>query len=510
MITIIDFGSQTCHLIGRRLTELGVRSRIMNPEDAIASIQEEKPNGIIFSGGPASVYDEGAPTIDPKIFSFGIPILGICYGWQLTAHLLGGTVKRGHREYGPTKAAVASKSALFKNVEARELTVWMSHGDEVVELPVGFDYHVSTPTVKAVAVGDFERKIFGVQFHPEVEHTEEGTRILQNFVESVCHETIQKRHIDVDDVIAAVKKIADTKGPMCRAIAAVSGGVDSTVAAAVAAKALGNRFTPVYCDNGLMRVGTTDEVRTIFESILHVSPIIVDCRDRFLKALAGVTDPEKKRVTIGNLYIKIFEEVAGTLDHIDFLVQGTIYSDVIESKGTKNAEKIKSHHNVGGLPAMMKLDLLEPLRGYYKDEVRELGKQLGLPESALMKQPFPGPGQAIRIIGEVTRERLERQQLADSIVLDVIQKEGWYGKVFQSFPIMTGLKTTAVKGDGRVYGELVGLRIYDSSDIMTAGWTRLPYDVLQKISSRIVNEVPDVSRVVYDITTKPPATMEWE
>lgn len=510
MIYIVDFGSQTCHLIARRLRDFSVETNIIDPKDVLSAIKNQRPSGIILSGGPSSVYDKGAPSVNPKIFSLGIPILGICYGWQLTAHLLDGKVKKGHREYGPTNVTLTSHQALFKEVKAKELTVWMSHGDEVTKLPTGFEYHVSTPSVKAAGVGDFERKIFGVQFHPEVEHTQEGKRILRNFAESICGEPVRLRQIRVEDVISGVKKIIAERGKECRAVAAVSGGVDSTVASAIVAKAMGKRFTPVYCDNGLMRKGTKEEVRMVFKTILHVEPVIIDCEDRFLKALKGVTDPEKKRIAIGNLYIKIFEEVAKKLGNIDFLVQGTIYSDVIESKGTKNAEKIKSHHNVGGLPEIMQLDLLEPLRNFYKDEVRELGRQLGLPHSVLTKQPFPGPGQAIRIIGEVTKERLEKQHMADAIVMEVIKEEGWYERIFQSFSIMTGLRMTAVKGDGRVYGELVGVRIYDSSDIMTAGWTRLPYEILQKISTRIVNEVPDVSRVVYDITTKPPATMEWE
>ncbi len=510
MIAIVDFGSQTAHLIGRRIRDFGVEVKIVDPNDALSFVKKNNPAGIILSGGPASVYEKGAPTLDPKIYSLGIPILGICYGWQLTAQLLGGKVIRGHREYGPTKAAIKSKSALFRNVKAKELTVWMSHGDEVTELPVGFDYHVSTPTVKAAGVGDFERKIFGVQFHPEVEHTQEGKRILQNFVEDVCGQHVQERKIDVNDVVASVKQIIDQQGKQARAIAAVSGGVDSTVACAIVAKAISKRFIPVFCDNGLMRLGTAEEVRYIFHDLLHIDPIILDCKKDFLKALKGVTDPEKKRIAIGNLYIKLFEKVAKKEKNITFLVQGTIYSDVIESKGTKNASKIKSHHNVGGLPEKMKLDLLEPIRNFYKDEVRELGRQLGLPSSVFNKQPFPGPGQAIRILGEVTEERLAKQQQADQIVLQVLKEEGWYDRIFQSFPIMTGVNTTAVKGDGRVYGELVGLRVYDSSDIMTAGWTHLPYEVLQKIATRIVNEVPNVSRVVYDITTKPPATMEWE
>ncbi len=510
MIVVVDFGSQTAHLIARRIRDFGIEVEIVDPDEAHDMVKQDAPAGIIFSGGPDFVNQAGSPTITKRIFSLGIPILGICYGWQLTAHLLGGKVVSGHREYGPTKVSIHKKSPLFKNIKAKILDVWMSHGDEVVQLPVGFDYHVSTPKVKAAAVGDFERKIFGVQFHPEVEHTQEGKRILRNFVEAVCGLMVVDRRLDVNTVIAGVRETVNATGKNTRVIAAVSGGVDSTVASAVVAKAIGKRFVPVFCDNGLMRNGTANEVKYVFRRLLKVKPVILDCKKEFMRALKGVIDPEAKRIMIGKLYIKLFEKVARKEKNIRFLVQGTIYSDVIESKGSKNAHKIKSHHNVGGLPQKMRYDLLEPLRNFYKDEVRELGKQLGLPEVVLQQQPFPGPGQAIRILGEVTRERLEKQQQADQIVLEVIKETGWYTHVFQSFPIMTGMMSTAVKGDGRLYGEVVGLRVYDSSDIMTAGWAHLPYEVLQKISSRIVNEVPGISRVVYDITTKPPATMEWE
>jgi len=510
MIYIIDFGSQTCHLIERRLRDFCIETCIVDPEDAIGLIHTKKPTGIILSGGPSSVYDAGAPMIDPSLFSLGIPILGICYGWQLTAKVLGGDVAQGQKEYGPTRITSLHPHPFFPKSAGKSMTVWMSHGDEVKHLPKGFTIIASTPKVPAAMVVDEIRRIYGVQFHPEVTHTEHGGEILKYFVGAVCGEKIGTRKIRVTDVITAVKRIVDEKGENSRAIGAVSGGVDSTVAGAIVASALGKRFIPVYCDNGLMRTGTREEVNMIFGKLLHITPTIIDCKNRFLHSLRGITNPEEKRKAIGKTYIDVFEEVARSVKPIDFLVQGTIYSDVIESKGTKHADHIKSHHNVGGLPKDMMLDLLEPLRQFYKDEVRELGRQLGLPESVFMKQPFPGPGAAIRIIGEVTDERLVKQQQADGIVLSVLRETGWYEKVFQSFPILTGLNTTAVKGDGRVYGELVGIRIYDSSDVMTAGWTHLPYDVLQTISSRIVNEVAGISRVCYDITTKPPATMEWE
>lgn len=510
MITIVDFGSQTTHLIGRRLRDLGIKVQILETNRAYQTVKRLKPAGIILSGGPASVFDSKAPTINPKIFDLKIPILGICYGWQLTAQLLKGRVKSKNKEYGPTKVEIKRASPLFANVKAKRLNVWMSHGDEVIKLPVGFDYHVSTSKVKAAGVGNFERKIFGVQFHPEVEHTQEGKRILQNFAERICGLKTIKRRLDVTEVINQVRQKVNKVDKNARVIAAISGGMDSTVAASIVAAAIGRRFVPVYCDNGLMRLGTRAEVEQIFGKHLDVQPKIIRCKTQFLKVLKKVTDPEKKRLIIGNLYIKLFEKAAKEESNIRFLMQGTIYSDVIESQGSRHASKIKSHHNVGGLPKKLGLKLLEPVRNFYKDEVRQLGRQLGLPEVVLNKQPFPGPGQAIRILGEVTASRLQKQQQADQIVIEVLKKTGWYEKVFQSFPVLTGAYSTAVKGDGREFAEVVALRVYDSSDIMTAGWTHLPYEVLQMISTRIVNEVPNVSRVVYDITTKPPATMEWE
>jgi GMP synthase (glutamine-hydrolysing) len=507
MITLIDFGSQTAHLIKRRVADLGVEIEIVEPENALTFIKQNSVTGLILSGGPASVYADGAPDIDPAIFKQNLPILGICYGWQITAHKLGGQVKQGDKEYGPANMKLKSNSPLFKNLP-NQLKVWMSHGDRVTQLPAGFNYLGETEDLQAAAVANDNKKIYGLQFHPEVQHTAQGTEILQNFVETICGLKISPKKIELNQVVADLsQELKSSKGTI---IAAVSGGVDSTVASALVAKAAVNRFVPIYCDNGLMRAGTREAVEKIFKDNLNVDPIIVDCKQEFLDALQGECDPEKKRKIIGNLYIKIFEREAKKLDDVEFLVQGTIYSDVIESQGSKNASKIKSHHNVGGLPEKMQLKLVEPVRNFYKDEVIELGRQLGLPSEVVNRQPFPGPGHAIRILGEVTAKRLAKQHQADKIVIEVLKETGWFEKVFQSFPIMTGVMTTAVKGDARAYAELVGLRVYNSKDIMTAGWTRLPYDILQKISSRIVNEVPDVSRVAYDITTKPPATMEWE
>ncbi len=507
MIVIIDFGSQTTHLIHRRIKNFGINSIVVEPENFTL---DNYPNlsGLILSGGPASVYSENNPDINLDFKDIDVPILGICYGWQLIAKKMDGKVVKENSEYGPAQLQILKKSSLFSNVPEQKFTVWMSHGDLVKKLPAGFEYLAKTDDIQAAAVVNKKHNIYGVQFHPEVQHTEHSLTIIEAFLAKICHLKLSAPKINVDDVIASAKKeLAQSTGKI---IAAVSGGVDSTVAAAIIAKAVGKRLVPIYCDNGLMRIGTKDQIQQIFHDHLDINPVIIDCKKQFLQALKGVSDPEKKRVIIGNLYIDIFEQEAKKLESVEFLMQGTIYSDVVESKGSKHASKIKSHHNVGGLPEQMSLKLIEPLRNFYKDEVKELGKQLNLPTAVINRQPFPGPGHAIRILGEVTAERLAKQQQADQIVIEVLKETNHFTKVFQSFPVMTGAKTTAVKGDGRAYAELVGLRIYDSKDIMTAGWSHLPYSVLQKISTRIVNEVPDVSRVAYDITTKPPATMEWE
>ncbi len=506
MILIIDFGSQTTHLIKRRVTDLGVQALIINEEDLEQYL--DNSSGIILSGGPASVYSENSPTLHYPLEKIKVPVLGICYGWQLIAKLLGGKVEPGNKEYGPTTLHLTHQSPLTTGIKQKSLKVWMSHGDTVSKLPKDFVQAGHTDNIQHALAINSKQKIFGLQFHPEVEHTDQGTVILKNFLKNICKLTLNPKVLNVEDVVNKTKEqLSNTKGTI---IAAISGGVDSTVATAITAKAVGKRVVPIYCNNGLMRLGTKEQVLKIFQDQLGIEPIIVECQDRFLKKLKGITSPEKKRQVIGKLYIDIFEEEANKLKNVEFLIQGTIYSDVIESKGTRHADKIKSHHNVGGLPDKMNLKLVEPLHKFYKDEVRELGKQLGLPNDVVNCQPFPGPGHAIRILGEVTKQRLTKQQQADKIVVEVLKETGWFDKVFQCFPIMTGVKTTSAKGDGRVYAELVGLRIYDSSDIMTAGWSRLPYEVLQRLSSRIVNEVPDVSRVAYDITTKPPATMEWE
>ncbi len=512
MIIIVDFGSQTTHLIARRLKEIGVQTLIINPDSALEEIKKGKPQGIILSGGPASVYEKGAPTIDKDIFNLGIPILGICYGLQLTAHLLGGKVIAGKKEYGPATLKIKDERLKMKNKLPQQFTVWMSHGDEVIKLPKGFKTIGSSDGVPFAFVENKDKKIYGLQFHPEVEHTEFGSQILRNFVD-ICD---LKSGLTVEDKfkIQNLKfKIREVVGEKNYVIGAVSGGVDSTVAATLTAKAIGKRFIPVFVDNGLMRKGTEDHVMKIFKKI-GIKPVVVSVVGETLARLKKITDSEKKRKIIGNFYIEIFEKEMKKLRAqklpVKFLLQGTIYSDVIESQGTQHSAKIKSHHNVGGLPKKMKLKLLEPMRDFYKDEVREIGRKLGLPEEFVNKQPFPGPGYAVRIRGEVTRQRLEMEKKADEIVLSELEKAGILDQVFLSFPVMTNAYSTAVKGDGRHFGEVVALRIVESKDIMTSTWARLPYEILQKISSRIVNEVSGVSRVVYDITTKPPATMEWE
>ncbi len=505
MILIIDFGSQTTHLIGRRLSDMGVSIQITTPEEAMDSVKKYEPKGIILSGGPSSVYEKGAPTLPKSFFSLGVPMLGICYGWQLIAHLLGGVVRPSRKEYGPAHLEIEVTAPLFIGVDSYS-TVWMSHGDSVIQAPPDFTTIANTPQVKFGAVVNHKTNMYGVQFHPEVDHTIFGTEILHNFVSRICKLKTKKTKIDIEGIIESIRTTVGKGNVIC----AVSGGVDSSVAAALIVKAIGKKFYPVYVESGLMRMGTSDEVKQIFKKHIGITPIIVDAKKLFLSELKGVADSETKRKIIGRLYVQVFENELKKLKGITHLAQGTIYSDVIESKGTKHAAKIKSHHNVGGLPAEMKLQLLEPLRQFYKDQVRSIGVSIGLPPDVVNKQVFPGPGQAIRIMGEVSEKRLAQQQQADAIVIEEIKKADLYGKVYMSFSIMTNTFSTAVKGDGRSFMEVVALRIIESKDVMTTNWARIPYDVLQNMSSRIVNEVPDVSRVVFDITTKPPATMEWE
>lgn len=505
MILIVDFGSQTAHLIGRRLRQIGATTHYTDPEDAVEIAKRDKPNGIILSGGPSSVYDSGAPTLSKEIFTLGIPVLGICYGWQLMAKILEGTVKNTTKEYGPEMIHITKPTGVFTDLPKKPFSVIVSHGDSVTQLPKGFEALATTSTVQYSAVENAKEHLYGVQFHPEAHHTENGLTVLRNFAK-LCSEKLEPLSLDPQKVISDIKALVGKQKVIC----AVSGGVDSTVAAFLIGKAIGKNLIPVYVDSGLMRQDTDKHVTYIFSQLARSDLVIINARKRFIKGLKGITDPELKRKVIGRLYVEIFQEVALKHPEAKFLGQGTIYSDVIESKGSKHASHIKSHHNVGGLPKDMHLQLLEPVRNFYKDEVREIGRLAELPEEIVMQQPWPGPGHAVNIMGEVTAKRLAQVMQADQIVVEEMKKAGLYTKVFECFAIMTGTSSTAVKGDERVYAEVVAIRSYDSMDIMTAEWSKIPYDVLARMSSRIVNEVPDVSRVVYDITTKPPATMRWE
>jgi len=479
--------------------------KIATPEQALITISNYNVSGIIFSGGPASVYEQNAPSIDKQIFKKGIPILGICYGQQIISHLLKGKVKPGKiKEYGPAVFSV-KRHPLFRNIIKKSFTVWMSHGDEVVKPPPGFSIIARSENIKTGAIAHDKKKIYGVQFHPEVQHTNFGTEIFKNFI-NICQEEPTNQTIDIDAIIEGVKETVGDK----KVVMAFSGGTDSFVAGSLIAKAIGRNLIPVYIDSGFMRDSALYNVSVIFPKLFNFKPKVVEARSIFLKRLEGVIDPEKKRKIIGGLYVKLFEQVAAKHKHVEFLAQGTTYADFIHSKSTRHAALIKSHHNVGGLPKNMKLKLLEPIRYLYTDQVRFIGEKIGLPDSIVRQQPYPGPGHAVRIIGEITNKRLVKQTYADSIVVEEMEKAGLKNKVFQYFSILTGTNSTAIKGDGRFYGEVIAVRALTTIDRMTADVAKIPFTVLQKISTRIVNEVPGVSRVVYDITTKPPATMEWE
>ena len=505
MVFVVDFGGQTAHLITRRLKDLGVSSELIDPDDAYRICLKEKPAGIIFSGGPASVYEKNAPSIDKKIFTLSIPILGICYGWQLMAYLLGGKIYEVNKEYGPTKLRISNFKSLFYGLP-NTTTVIESHGDTVEKLPASFEITASTETVKLAAVESASKKFYGVQFHPEAYHTKHGTQILRNFATRICNLGLRPQKLDIEKITLEIKEKVGNK----RVIGAFSGGTDSAVAGALVAKAIGKQFLPFFVDSGLMREDTILRIKNEFPKILGVKVEIISARVEFLEVLKGITDPEEKRKAIGRLYIDLFEREMKKHKDVEYLLQGTTYADFIHSQGSKRSALIKSHHNVGGLPKNMKLKLLEPLRYFYTDQVREIGRKIGLPKDVFSQQPFPGPGHAVRIMGEVTKERLEREVLADGIVIEELKKAKLYDKVFQSWAVMTGTNSTAIKGDGRFYGEVVAVRVVNSRDRMTAEIARLPFKILEKIAMRIVNEVPGISRVVYDITAKPPATMEWE
>ncbi|MBT8197361.1 MAG: glutamine-hydrolyzing GMP synthase [Acidimicrobiia bacterium] len=505
-VLVVDFGAQYAQLIARRVRECHVYSEIVRRDISAAEIKGLDPVGIILSGGPASVYAEGAYQIDPAILDLGIPVLGICYGHQVMAHALGGEVAANDvAEYGKTELTVSEDSTLFHDLPLDQ-TVWMSHRDAVVAPPNGFAVVASTPDSPVAAMESPERGLFGVQFHPEVAHTPRGQEIIKHFLHEVCRARPTWTHVGIiEQAVEAVRNAVGDEQVIC----GLSGGVDSSVAAALVHKAVGDQLTCVFVDHGLLRKGEGDQVEQTFRRNFHMNLIHVDARERFVGALAGVTDPEQKRKIIGMTFIRVFEEVAADLSDARFLVQGTLYPDIIES-GTKDAAKIKSHHNVGGLPDDMKFDLIEPLRDLFKDEVRFVGEELGLPEEIVWRQPFPGPGLAVRIIGEVTQERLDILRDADEIVLEEIRRAGLYRDLWQTFGVLPAIKSVGVQGDGRTYAYPLIVRAVTSDDAMTADWARLPYEVLERISSRVINEVTGINRVAYDVSSKPPATIEWE
>jgi GMP synthase (glutamine-hydrolysing) len=505
-VLVVDLGAQYAQLIARRVREAHVLSEIVPRDITVEQIKARNPVGIILSGGPASVYSDDAYEIDAAIFEIGIPLLGICYGHQLLAHSLGGTVERtGSAEYGKTSLQVVADSTLFSSLP-RNQEVWMSHGDAVVAAPAGFTTAASTAGSPVAAMEDRERGLFGVQFHPEVIHTPRGTEVLQHFLYEGCGaRPTWTHHSIIEQSVDAIREQVGEQKVIC----GLSGGVDSSVAAALVQKAIGSQLTCIFVDHGLLRAGEAEQVEATFRDAFHVNLIHVKAEDRFLDALTGVTDPESKRKIIGETFIRVFEDVAAELTDTSFLVQGTLYPDIIES-GTKDAAKIKSHHNVGGLPDDMKFELIEPLRDLFKDEVRSVGEELGLPVEIVWRQPFPGPGLAIRIIGDITRERLDILRAADTIILEEVRKAGLYNELWQSFGVLPLIKTVGVQGDGRTYAHPLIIRAVTSDDAMTADWARLPYEVLEAMSSRIINEVPEINRVAYDISSKPPATIEWE
>lgn len=506
LVIVVDFGGQYSQLIARRIREHQVFCEMLPYNTPLEEIKAKKPRGIIFSGGPSSVYQEGAPRIDPAIYDLGIPLLGICYGMQLMSFQLGGRVNGSvMREYGRTEIEVLPQTGLLNCMDNKDLC-WMSHGDRVEAPPPGFAVLARTEKAPVAAMADPKRRLYAVQFHPEVVHTPKGQDILRHFLFDICGcSGSWTMGSFIEQTVAEVRARVGDRRVLC----ALSGGVDSSVAAVLVHRAVGDQLTCVFVNHGLLRKGEAESVQKVFRDQFNINLVYVDASERFLGKLKGVTDPERKRKIIGEEFIRVFEEEANKLGAIDFLVQGTLYPDVVES-GTATAAVIKSHHNVGGLPADMRLSLVEPLRWLFKDEVRRVGEELGMPESVVWRQPFPGPGLAVRILGEVTPEKVAILQEADAIVTGEIARAGLDREIWQYFAVLPGLYSVGVMGDERTYAHTVGIRAVHSHDGMTADWAKIPYEVLERISGRIVSEIKEINRVVYDITSKPPATIEWE